>query len=76
LTIRAPIRRSVSVSSSSSRNSSARVTDICVNSWMLLPPTVTASTSGFNRAPLHSGQGRKLMYSSIRSRIEEESVSR
>ena len=40
------------------------------------PPTVTASTSGLSRAPLHSGQGRKLMYSSIRSRCVELSVSR
>ena len=35
-TIRAPISSSVSVSSSPSRNSSARVTDMRVNSWMLL----------------------------------------
>ncbi len=47
-----------------------------VNSWMFFVPTVTASTSGFSRAPLHTGQGRKDMYSSIRSRCDEESVSR
>jgi hypothetical protein len=52
------------------------VTDICVNSWMLSPPTVTASTSGFSRAPLQTGQGRNDMYSSIRSRCVELSVSR
>ena len=34
--IRAPISRSVSVSSSPSRNSSARVTDMRVNSWIEL----------------------------------------
>ena len=73
--IRAPISCSVSVSSSPSRNSIARVTESCVSSWMFLPPTVTASTSGFSRAPLHAGHGRKLMYSSMRSRCCEESVS-
>ena len=31
---------------------------------MFLPPTVTASTSGFSRAPWQTGQGRRLMYSS------------
>ena len=59
-----------------SRNASARVTDICVNSWMFFSPTVTASTSGFSRAPLQTGHGRNDMYSSIRSRCVEESVSR
>ena len=67
---------SVFVSSSSSTNSSARVTDICANSWIDLSPTVTASTSGFSLAPPHSGHGRKLMYSSMRSRCCGESVSR
>ena len=51
------------------------MTDIRVNSWIDSPPTVTASTSGFSRAPPQVGQGRKLMYSSIRSRCWEESVS-
>ena len=51
-------------------------TDICVNSWIDLPPTVTASTSGFRRAPLQTGHGRSDMYSSIRSRCCDESVSR
>ena len=51
------------------------VTDMRVNSWMLRSPTVTASTSGLRRAPLQTGHGRKLMYSSIRSRICDESVS-
>ena len=55
---------------------SARVTDICVNSWMFLSPTVTASTSGFSRAPLQTGHGRNDMYSSMRSRCVDESVSR
>jgi hypothetical protein len=72
---RAPIKRSVSLSSRPSRNSIARVTDMALNSWIALPPTVTASTSGFSRAPLQTGHGRKLMYSSIRSRCCEESVS-
>jgi hypothetical protein len=44
------------------------VTDIFENSWMFRPPTVTASTSGFSRAPLQTGHGRNDMYSSIRSR--------
>jgi len=74
--IRFPISCSVSVSCSSSRNCNARVTDMRVNSWMFFSPTVTASTSGFSRAPPHCGQGRKLIYSSIRSRCCEESVSR
>ena len=52
------------------------MTDIFVNSWMFRPPTVTASTSGFSRAPPQAGHGRKLMYSSIRSRCWAESVSR
>ena len=73
--IRSPIRRSVSVSSSPSRNSIARATESRVSSWMFLSPTVTASTSGFRRAPPQAGHGRKLMYSSIRSRCCEESVS-
>ena len=74
--IRAPISSSVCVSSSESRNSIARVTDIFENSWMFLSPIVTASTSGLSRAPPHCGHGRKLMYSSIRSRCCDESVSR
>ena len=52
------------------------MTDIVVNSLIGLPPTVTASTSGFSRAPLQAGHGRNDMYSSIRSRCCEESVSR
>ena len=47
----------------------------CVKSWIDLPPTFTASTAGLSRAPPHSGHGRKLMYSSIRSRCCWESVS-
>ena len=49
-------------------SASAAVTESCVNSWMFRSPTVTASTSGFSRAPLQTGQGRNDMYSSIRSR--------
>ena len=52
----------------SSTNRSARATDIRVNPWIERSPIVTASTSGLSRAPLHSGHGRKLMYSSMRSR--------
>ena len=74
--MRAPISCSTSVSSSASRNSSAAATDSFVSSWMLRPPIVTASTSGFSRAPPQAGHARKLMYSSIRSRICAESVSR
>ena len=36
---------------------------------------VTASTSGLRRAPLQTGHGRSDMYSSIRSRCVDESVS-
>ena len=67
---------SVFVSSSSSTKRSARATDICVKPWIERSPIVTASTSGLSRAPSHSGHGRKLMYSSIRSRACDESVSR
>ena len=74
--MRTPISCSVWVRSSESRNSSARVIESRVNSWMFLPPTVTASTSGLSRAPLQTGHGRNDMYSSIRSRCVDESVSR
>ena len=47
-----------------------------VNSWTPSPPTFTASDSGRSRAPLQSGQGRSVMYSSIFSRDHSESVSR
>ena len=74
--MRWPIISSVSVNPSSPRNCSARVIESFVNSWMFFLPTVTASTSGFSRAPLHTGHGRNDMYSSIRSRCVDESVSR
>ena len=75
-TIRAPISSSVAVSSSPSRKRSAAATESWVNSWMFRSPTVTASTSGLSRAPLQTGHGRNDMYSSIRSRWVELSVSR
>ena len=43
---------------------------------MLRSPTVTARLVGFSRAPSHSGHGRSVMYSSIRSFWYAESVSR
>ena len=46
-----------------------------VNSLIDIEPIVTASTSGLSRAPLQVPHGRKLMYSSIRSRCCAESVS-
>ena len=76
LRIRRPISSSVGVSSSPSTNRRAAVTDSRENSWIDLSPTVTASTSGLSRAPWHTGQGRIDMYSSIRSRCWDESVSR
>ena len=75
-TIRAPISSSVDVRPSESRNASEPLTDSFVNSWMFFSPTVTASTSGLSRAPLQTGHGRNDMYSSIRSRCDELSVSR
>ena len=36
---------------------------------MLMPPTVTASTSGFSRLPPQVLQGTRLMYCSIFSLI-------
>ena len=47
-----------------------------MNSWIGVPPTSTARDSGRSRAPLHSGHGRSVMYSSIFSRDQSESVSR
>ncbi len=73
--MRCPISCSVSDSVSESRNSSERVTDSFVNSKIDFSPTVTASTSGFRRAPLQTGHGRNDMYSSMRSRCCDESVS-
>ena len=70
------IWRSVSDSSSPSSQSIARRADMRVNSLIPRPPTLTASDSGLSRAPLHSGQGRSVMYSSIFSRDQSESVSR
>ena len=40
-----------------------------------MPATCTARDSGRSRAPLHSGHGRIVMYSSIFSRDQSESVS-
>ncbi len=59
------MRRSVSLSSRSSRKLIASRTLTPVNSWMLRSPTVTARLVGLRRAPRHSGQTRSLMYSSI-----------
>ena len=47
-----------------------------VNSWIPSPPIFTASDSGRSLAPWHSGQGRSVMYSSIFSRDQSDSVSR
>ena len=68
--------RSVSVSSTSSTHSSARLTDIPVNSWIAMPATRTARDSGRSREPLQAGHGRTDMNSSIFSRVHSESVSR
>ena len=40
------------------------------------PPTSTARDSGRSRAPLQSGHGRSVMYSSIFSLTNSDSVSR
>ena len=68
--------RSFSDSSSSPSHSSARRADSAVNSSIGVPPTSTARDSGRSRAPLQSGHGRSVMYSSIFSRATSESVSR
>ena len=68
--------RSVSVSSTSSSQTSARRTEMAQNSWIAMPPTSTARDSGRRRAPLHTGHGTSDMYSSIFSRTPSESVSR
>ncbi len=68
--------RSVSDSSISSSQSSARRTEKAQNSWIGRPPTSTERDSGRRREPPHRGHGRTLMYSSIFSRDHSESVSR
>ena len=70
------IRRSWSESSRSRTHSSARRADSAVKWWIAVSPISTARDSGRSRAPLHSGHGRRVMYSSIFSRAQSESVSR
>ncbi len=70
------IRRSCSENSRSRIHSSARRAGSAVNSWIAVPSTSTARDSGRSRAPLQSGHGRSVMYSSIFSREKSESVSR
>ena len=53
--------------SSSRKNSSSCSIDIRVSSSMFRPPTVTASASGFSRAPLQAGQVEADMNFSISS---------
>ena len=67
--------RSVSDSCRPSTKSIARSTESRVISAMFVSPTVTARLVGFRRAPPHSGHGRSVMYSSIRSFWYAESVS-
>src|SRR3954464_202612 len=50
--------RSVSLSSSPSIHSIARLTDMAVNSWIAIPPSSTARDSGLRREPLQAGQRR------------------
>ena len=68
--------RSVSVSCTSASQVSAARTLSRVNSWIGMPATSTARDSGRSRAPPQAGHGRMLMYSSIFSRENSESVSR
>ena len=70
------MRWSCSDSSSCSTHSSARRADSAVNSWIAVPEISTARDSGRSRAPLQSGHGRSVMYSSIFSRASSDSVSR
>ena len=65
----------MSESCSPAIHSSERLALIAVSSWMRIPSTLTARDSGRSRAPLHSGHGRSVMYSSIFSRDQSESVS-
>ena len=53
-----------SVRSSWSKNPIAALIANTETSAMLRPETVTASDSGFNRLPLHAGQGLSDMYRS------------
>ncbi len=70
------MRLSCSENSRSRIQSSARRADSAENSWIAVPSTSTARDSGRSRAPLQSGHGRSVMYSSIFSRAKSESVSR
>jgi hypothetical protein len=53
---------------SSSTHPSSRLTGQLAISLIGWPATVTASASGRNRAPPHTGQGRRVMNSSILDR--------
>ncbi len=73
--IRSAIMCSRSESWSSSRNRTSSSIGRRVSSQMLLPPMVTASVSGFSRAPLHERQATSRMYCSNRSRAVSDSAS-
>ncbi len=75
-TINRAMWRSVSLSSTFSSQASAPRAESAQNSLIGVPETSTDSDSGRSRAPLQSGHGRTLMYSSIFSRASSESVSR
>ena len=67
LRICAEINSSRELGTNAAKNASAASTDIVVRSWMFLPASVTASASGFSRAPLHTVQVVADMYFSMSS---------
>ena len=75
LTIWRPICSSRAVMVSSLTNARARSTGSAVSCAIDRLPIVTASDSGFRRAPLHAGQRTDVMSFSISSLIHSEDVS-
>jgi len=64
-----------SVNCSASTQVRAARTDMAVKAGRFRPATVTARASGFRRAPWHCAQARAVMYFSISSRAQSDSVS-
>ena len=66
----------VSVSETPANQSHAAAIDREAASLMLCPATLTASASGFSRAPWHTSQVREFWYRPSSSRTQALSVSR
>ena len=70
------LRPPLSDSSSASSHSIERWADMCVNSWIPEPADLHRERLGRSRAPCSRGRGCSVMYSSIFSRDQSDSVSR